>query len=218
MVTEALGWRTTYFLVGRVLSGHWESLHAPSFGPIELMVALLVLFWSPRRIAGWRWSLIVAWSLLEPAAVWMIVPYVLGASPPSWYPASATIGWLGALHLIAGLGTAPVLGIATGSAAVAFIVAVAAVAAYYAAWNTVMPTLLGASSSMAWAPKFAFATAVGGALAWWVWSGYQRIRPEWACQACGYDLRGLAAGADCPECGARESGASAACPPGRRPG
>jgi hypothetical protein len=42
-------------------------------------------------------------------------------------------------------------------------------------------------------------------VAWWV--GRRQVRPG-CCRACGYDLRGLHAGADrvCPECGAAATG------------
>jgi rubrerythrin len=31
--------------------------------------------------------------------------------------------------------------------------------------------------------------------------GYKTAPPEWSCPRCGYDRRGLAADAKCPECG-----------------
>ncbi len=44
---------------------------------------------------------------------------------------------------------------------------------------------------------------VGLCLAWAVWTrlGVKQF-PRWACERCGYDLRGLRAEARCPECGA----------------
>lgn len=44
-------------------------------------------------------------------------------------------------------------------------------------------------------------TTVSAAVAGVLWLPALRRRPRWACAACGYDLRGLAEGAVCPECG-----------------
>lgn len=43
-----------------------------------------------------------------------------------------------------------------------------------------------------------------GALAWYAGRRIKRLRQD-ACAKCGYDTRGLAAGASCPECGAVRS-------------
>ena len=79
------------------------------------------------------------------------------------------------------------------------------------AWNFAVP--IGRSSyyglSLPIAPLwfgFALNTICFAALAWGVWRGpsvirrHRRRRAGW-CVGCGYDLKGLAAGAVCPECG-----------------
>jgi hypothetical protein len=52
----------------------------------------------------------------------------------------------------------------------------------------------------AWVPLWAWLLADGGitVLAWRRW---RRWRPPGFCPKCGYDLRGLASGSACPECG-----------------
>lgn len=56
-----------------------------------------------------------------------------------------------------------------------------------------------------WRPLW-WPTAACGALTAAMFAVHRlRRRAPWACAACGYDLRGLTAGAKCPECGSEMS-------------
>lgn len=199
VIHEVGGWPATVFFTTRVLVGHWFSLTGPSFGGIELAVVLLVLHFSARPIRWWRYALLVAWALTEPALVWMMPRAVLQS--PTWYPLRSPIAWIGVLRTAVGAGTGPVLGIVTRSWRVAGLISTAALICYWVHHDVSPASWLPWPVWTEWAPKFVYIGMVGGTLAWWVWDQRRRIRPEWACQACGYDLRGTPGGAVCPECG-----------------
>lgn len=107
--------------------------------------------------------------------------------------------WTG-LHVTAiGLVSGIVVGIVTGSRLTAAGTTAAVVVCYPA----------GVWMGSVWAPRSALFTLEGvwlvllsAVLGWWVVRERRAMKPVWACQACGYDRRGIGADRECPECGA----------------
>lgn len=191
LITAALGPRALYAFVSRGLTGHFFSLYTPQFGLTSLAVALLVLHFAPRPIGALRYGALVAWSLVEPVLIW-VLPHPAWLSGPAW-SASPTM----AMGTAAGCGSALCLWYVTGSRAVA-VATIGAVLILYPAGETFLVRSMPPNGLLA---VLLWHLAVAAILAFWVVRQWRSIKPDHACQSCGYDLRGLTA-PRCPECGA----------------
>ncbi len=191
LITAAMGPRALYAFVSNWLTGHFFSLHTPQFGLTTLAVALLVLHFAPRPIGARRYGVLVVWSLLEPVLMW-VLPYPWWLSGPTWSASIAT-----AVETAAGCGSALCLWYVTRSRIVAA-ATLGAVLVLYPAGDTFLVLSMPPGGLLA---VLLWHLAVAAILAFWVVRQWRSIKPDHACQSCGYDLRGLA-GAACPECGA----------------
>lgn len=206
-VCEVFGWRALYtFTVA--LHGHSFALSSPAFGPIALCTVLLALHFAPRRPGAWASAVLAAWALLAPAAL-VLMPHEWKI-PPAWFPVFKPVPWFNSwvefLEVLVGLPTAAALWLATRSRFVAGATAVAVLVLFPLSETPVLMNRTGAISY----GVYLWHAALAGIMGWWVYTRRRDVKPEYACQSCGYDLRSLPAAAACPECGAARAAAGSA--------
>jgi len=199
LVQYMYGDRAMYDFVIYIIIFHgFNSCQAPpgiEFGLISLCGLLIAMQVDPRPMGVVRWLLACALGVgippLIPYAhkVAQGTPFLAGGAGLSWAEVHAVVSLLASLSLAWIMRSWIVL----GGAAVLFTT------------SAIIGT--GQFSGSGWA------NSMGVELLMWLWNpllfallmfvavrARLRLWPEYACQTCGYDLRGITAGV-CPECG-----------------
>lgn len=195
-------WFTIWFI-----SPNFLGSDLPVFGLIGMTYTLAALHLAPLWRRRLSYASVVAWSLVN-LPLWLWLARALAV--PVWLRALAPQGDA-AILLSIGLEcvTAALLGTITRSWRVAGAIICLLVAAWF-----LDTAVLGGRTWVGW-PWPAILYHAGVATVLFVWAVRTRgagSLPPYACQACGYDLRGLADG-PCPECGKQSSeGAVGAAP------
>lgn len=208
-VNEIWGWDGLSFFTVNVLFAHaWASWFwppLPHFGLLGLCIVLLGLQLHPRACGRARVGLIVALGMLIPIAVYTATRrrVLLGVEDINACFAFA--------RLLTGAGVATALWLATRSSRVGVLTAASLIAPAGLDWVALLVKAGDLPASLAaqvewlrlWS-GLAMNVALAGVL--WTWGLRARLcaRQSHQCEACGYDLRGLASPI-CPECGTSDS-------------
>lgn len=173
------------------------------FGLLPLCFTLIAMGLHPRWFSIWAYLAVTVLGLLIPPIELEIQVRVSRAfGPGTVWGGSETYIALGVAGIVGLLATGIVLGLLTRSRVIlVFVVVTGALAAWLRAESWTGGLLLGASAAPLEALlRWVWNPAPFTLLLWWAIGARRAWRPRWACQSCGYDLRGTSAG-KCPECG-----------------
>jgi hypothetical protein len=189
-ITALFGPDVLYAVVGRTLPGWSFSILGHQWGPTALCVALLALHAAPRRPRPWGYLLLASSAVIAPTLPWL---FLWGTPPFQPWPT------FGMVQYAAAIGAAACFALATGSVKLGAAIAALTAGGIFAEYN--LNGLRAAFSVLSWS-GYAWHALLGAVIAGWAVLERRAIKPEYACQFCGYDLRDLpAATSACPECG-----------------
>lgn len=204
LINDCLGNPAAMWYVTHLHIFHGVSLQNPYFSLVGTTFAVTALFIMPRPAGWWRYALIILWGAIRPAllpyeANWLsgFYRWMLSYSPDFYI--ARTEAWL-CMELI----TAALLWIITKSRMI-FVISASASAVVFLFLMTYGP--IGAifyRQTEGFLLCAFWNGTIGGPLLWWAIRARRAIRPERACQHCGYDLQGLPHNR-CPECGTTAS-------------
>lgn len=181
-------------------------------GPISMCLLLVAISIHPRRFRWWEYAIPVACGLSAPIAgtlLCALIQTVSGQIPGSFRVWTGEVVMLVlTLCALLPLTRSRVATIALAAITLAGTVARAFSAAFVLSMTSTQDSWIAEAMygpvlglpTMAihwlWLPSIAVI------LLWWAIRARRRWKPEWACQSCGYDLRGSPT-TPCPECGSR---------------
>lgn len=211
-----LGWGAQSWFVAGFLPSLRFGSEMGAVGPVTLCWMLIVLHLSPIRGRGWAYAAVTILSVALPWCWWK-ASGVMMSMPASGGRVLPIAPWVnGPFALNAVLSYVPVLGVlfaATRSWRLVLLMMGAAVV-------LIMPTghvrFTRLSSGQSLAYTIGVNLVMCSMLAWWGVKARRRMWPEYMCQGCGYDLRGILADV-CPECGKSINAQAGTCP-SNRPG
>ena len=199
------------------LPWHHFAISEGRFGLIAAMYWLVALRIYPQRKSVIWPVLLVGWALAAPMLPTEIIAFLARRSqdPAAFFGPGAFSHWFMGFVLGCELVSAALLIGMTRSwlvcaGACAGIAITAVLVGLKAQWPPVMPLAVGSGRLDPW---LWHAVMCATALTWAIRERRRAIGPG-QCEACGYDRRGLAPDALCPECGANVTSRGAGGPPG----
>jgi len=203
LICDVFGVKTMMNFVVYVITFHSLNVLYPppdmEFGLIGLCALLIAMQVHPERMGVLRWTLAFALGVGTPPGVVYIIG-VLGRL--GHFPTNDALRWATALMLAGVILSASVWWIMRSRTAMIGTLALSATGAALESIVIAAPTAIGGDIAIA-IPWFMWAwnPLLFALLLYVAVRARLRAWPEYACQTCGYDLRGIT-GKVCPECGA----------------